>query len=46
MLLQKGETRLESVTLNALRKWLFSPLDSNAPQVRQEGVITFVYKLE
>lgn len=46
VLMQKGETRLESVTLDALRKWQFSPLDSNAPQILQEGTITFIYKLE
>lgn len=46
MPLQKGSTILENNAINALKEWLFNPLEKNAPQVLQEGIITFIYKLE
>jgi protein TonB len=42
----KGNTTLESITLNALRQWRFNPLQSNAPQREVEGIITFRYILK
>ncbi len=44
--LQKGSTILENNAINALKEWLFNPLENNAPQVIQEGIIAFIYKLE
>jgi hypothetical protein len=44
--LKKGEATLESVTRQALRQWLFNPLDRNAPQESQFGTITFRFVLQ
>ncbi len=44
--LKKGEATLESVTRQALRQWLFNPLDRNAPQESQFGTITFKFVLQ
>lgn len=46
VLLQKGDTRLENITLEAFKTWRFSPLPSYVEQVNQSGVITFRFKLE
>ena len=44
--MRKGNTILENVAINALKEWQFIPLEQEAPQVMQGGVITFIYKLE
>ena len=44
--LQKGEPRLETITLDAFKKWKFEPLSPAAKQVKQEGKITFIFKLK
>lgn len=43
--LQKGDPRLEKITIEALYKWKFTPLSPPSQDI-QEGVITFIYKLE
>jgi|GEM_PF-2544603 len=43
--LQKGDPELEEITIAALHKWKFTPLPPPSQEV-QEGVITFIYKLE
>ena len=43
--LQKGDPRLEKITITALYKWKFAPLPPSSQEI-QEGVITFIYKLE
>ena len=45
ILLQKGDTKLENLTLEAFKTWRFNPLPSYASQVSQSGVITFRFKL-
>ena len=42
----KADSRFENSALKALKNWKFSKLDSQAPQVEQQGVITFVFKLK
>jgi len=44
--LQKGSTILENVSLTILKQWQFNPLESAAPQILQEGTITFIFRLE
>ena len=44
--LQKGEATLETITTQALKQWLFNPLEKSAPQVSQYGVITFRFVLK
>jgi hypothetical protein len=44
--LQKGDATLETVTLQALKKWRFNPLEKSAPQVNQSGVIVFRFVLK
>jgi periplasmic protein TonB len=39
--LRKGNPALEQAAMNALRQWRFNPLPAAAPQVNQEGTITF-----
>jgi TonB family protein len=46
MLLQKGDTRLENLTLEAFKTWRFNPLPDYLEQVNQNGVITFRFKLK
>jgi len=46
VLLQKGDTRLENITLEAFKTWRFSPLPGYVEQVNQSGVITFRFKLK
>ncbi len=41
----KGAPQLEEITIEALHKWKFTPLPPTS-QETQEGVITFIYKLE
>lgn len=43
--LQKGEPRLEEITLEALRQWRFNPLPAGAEQEPVQGIITFRYEL-
>jgi len=43
--LQKAEPQLEEITIQALYKWKFTPLPPSSKDM-QEGVITFIYKLE
>ncbi len=44
--LQKGDATLESVTIQALKKWRFNSLESSAPQINQTGTITFRFILK
>jgi len=44
--LQKGDARLESVALQALQTWRVNKLESNAPQVPQQGIVTFIFRVE
>lgn len=46
VLLQKGNTRLENLTLEAFKTWRFNPLPDYVEPVAQTGVITFRFKLE
>jgi outer membrane biosynthesis protein TonB len=43
--LQKGEPALEEASLNALRQWQFQPLPAAAPQVAQQAVISFRFRI-
>jgi len=42
----KGLPELEKVSLEALRTWRFNPLDKAQKQVKQRGVVTFIFKLK
>ncbi len=44
--LRKGNTILENIAINSLKEWQFNSFEQEAPQVMQEGVITFIYRLE
>jgi len=44
--LQKGDVTLENVTIQALKKWRFNSLEQSAPQVSQNGIITFRFVLK
>ncbi len=44
--LQKGNMLLENLAIKSLKTWNFNPLEKNAPQIMQEGIITFIYRLE
>ncbi len=46
VLLQKGDTKLENLTLEAFKTWRFNPLPSYVEQVPQSGIITFHFKLK
>lgn len=46
IILQKGDPRLEAVTLQALKTWRFNTLDQNAPQIQQQGIATFIFMVE
>ncbi|UCF63969.1 MAG: TonB family protein [bacterium] len=46
VLRQKGDTKLENLTLEAFKTWRFSPLPDYVEQVAQNGVITFRFKLQ
>ncbi|MFZ0392117.1 MAG: TonB family protein, partial [Calditrichia bacterium] len=45
ILLQKGESKLENLTLESFKTWRFSPLPDYVEQTPQSGVITFHFKL-
>jgi protein TonB len=42
----KGNPALELAVLEALQRWRFNPLPSNAPQENQTGTITFNFRLQ
>lgn len=44
--LQKGDATLESITIQALKKWRFNALEPSAPQENQTGTITFRFILK
>jgi len=44
--LQKGNATLENITIQALKKWMFYPLEENAPQVNQKGIVIFRFVLK
>ena len=44
--LQKANTILENIAIDALKKWQFNSLETAAPQEMQEGIIVFIFKLE
>lgn len=44
--LRKGNPTLEQAVMQALRQWLFNPLNAAAPQENQTGTITFRFRLE
>ncbi len=44
--LTKGVPELEKVSLDALKAWRFNPLDKSHEQIKQRGVVTFVFKLK
>ncbi len=46
VLLQKGDTKLENLTMETFKTWRFNPLPDYLPQVNQTGVITFHFKLK
>ncbi|RMG60819.1 MAG: TonB family protein [Calditrichaeota bacterium] len=46
VLLQKGDTQLENLTLEAFKTWRFNPLPPSVPQTEQTGIITFHFKLK
>ena len=43
---QKANTRLEDAAMKEVRLWRFEPLRSNQPQLEQNAVITFLFKLK
>lgn len=44
--LQKGDATFEGVSLKALKNWQFNRLESNAPQIPQQGTVTFIFRVE
>ncbi|MEJ2536225.1 MAG: TonB family protein [Calditrichia bacterium] len=46
VLLQKGDTKLENLTLESFKSWRFNPLPEYVEQVPQTGIITFHFKLK
>lgn len=44
--LLKGNPSLEQAAMDALERWRFNPLPSNAPQEPQTGIVTFRFRLE
>jgi outer membrane biosynthesis protein TonB len=45
VLMQKGDTRLENLTLETFKTWRFNPLPNYLEQASQTGIITFRFKL-
>lgn len=43
---QKANPKLEEVAMNEVRQWRFEPLRSSQPQLEQNAVITFLFKLK
>ncbi len=46
VLMQKGDTKLENLTLEAFKTWRFNPLPEYVEQTTQTGIITFHFKLK
>lgn len=46
VLLQKGDTRLENITLETFKTWRFNPLPDHLESEPQTGIITFRFKLK
>lgn len=46
VLLRKGDTKLENLTLESFKTWRFNPLPAYVEQVPQTGIITFHFKLK
>ncbi|GAB4370128.1 MAG: hypothetical protein Kow0042_12200 [Calditrichia bacterium] len=46
IIVQKGDTRLENLTLESFKTWRFNPLPEYVEQVPQKGIITFHFKLK
>ncbi len=44
--LRKSSPELERAVMEALQRWRFDPLNPNAPQELQSGVVTFRFRLE
>ncbi len=44
--LQKGDATLEAVTMQALKRWRFNPLEKSAPQVNQIATVSFKFVLK
>ena len=44
--LRKSNPELEQAVMEALQRWRFDPLNPNAPQELQTGVVTFRFRLE
>jgi protein TonB len=44
--LRKGNPELERAVMEALLRWRFDPLNPNAPQELQTGIVTFRFRLE
>lgn len=42
----KGNPKLEAAVMDALQRWRFNALPSDAPQETQTGTITFTFRLE
>jgi outer membrane biosynthesis protein TonB len=42
----RADATLEKITLEALRQWQFNPLPPDAPQIAEQGIITFRYLLK
>ncbi|MCI0707669.1 MAG: energy transducer TonB [Ignavibacteriae bacterium] len=43
---QKGNTKLEDAAMKAVRLWKFEPLRSTQPQLEQNAVVTFLFRLK
>lgn len=43
---QKANPKLEEVAMNEVRQWRFEPLRSSQPQLGQNAIITFLFKLK
>ena len=46
VLMQKGDTKLENITLETFKSWRFNPLPEYTNATPQTGTITFRFKLE
>ncbi len=42
----KADSRLEIAAINALKNWRFEPLPQQLPQLKQEAIIVFPYRLQ
>lgn len=46
VLMQKGDTRLENITMETFKTWRFNPLPGHLESEPQTGIITFRFKLK